>query len=381
MMKWEDITDEARKATEQALTDLLTENRKISGDQLSIRLQDPAYLEKKSQQRKRYCGEEAFRQMKRREAKRRKIRLWIRSASAACILIAGILVIVPKQKTEVLPLAGHSIPEIRSAEMKALLIKTDGEQVMLGKESRQLKEKNGMLIAIDSGGLEYPLQKQFVSHTTDYNELIVPRAGMYCLSLSDGTRAWLNADSRLKYPVVFAENERRIRLSGEGYFKVAKDTQAPFIVETDLGEIRVMGTEFNVKCYPDETIIATTLVNGKVSFINSEVPERIHAPGQQLLFERGNQEAEIRQVNVCNYIGWKDNQLIFHKETLEEIMRILARWYDIEVVFENNDLKQLEFSGNLNKYTDIETFFRLFGIGANVRFQLSGRTVYIKSAE
>ena len=82
MMKWEDITDEARKATEQALTDLLTENRKISGDQLSIRLQDPAYLEKKSQQRKRYCGEEAFRQMKRREAKRRKIRLWIRSASA-----------------------------------------------------------------------------------------------------------------------------------------------------------------------------------------------------------------------------------------------------------------------------------------------------------
>ena len=71
---------------------------------------------------------------------------------------------------------------------------------MLGKESRQLKEKNGMLIAIDSGGLEYPLQKQFVSHTTDYNELIVPRAGMYCLSLSDGTRAWLNADSRLKYP-------------------------------------------------------------------------------------------------------------------------------------------------------------------------------------
>ena len=198
--------------------------------------------------------------MKRREAKRRKIRLWIRSASAACILIAGILVIVPKQKTEVLPLAGHSIPEIRSAEMKALLIKTDGEQVMLGKESRQLKEKNGMLIAIDSGGLEYPLQKQFVSHTTDYNELIVPRAGMYCLSLSDGTRAWLNADSRLKYPVVFAENERRIRLSGEGYFKVAKDTQAPFIVETDLGEIRVMGTEFNVKCYPDETIIATTLM-------------------------------------------------------------------------------------------------------------------------
>ena len=278
-------------------------------------------------------------------------------------------------------MAGHSIPEIRSAEMKALLIKTDGEQVMLGKESRQLKEKNGMLIAIDSGGLEYPLQKQFVSHTTDYDELIVPRAGMYCLSLSDGTRAWLNADSRLKYPVVFAENERRIRLSGEGYFKVAKDTQAPFIVETDLGEIRVMGTEFNVKCYPDETIIATTLVNGKVSFINSEVPERILAPGQQLLFERGNQEAEIRQVNVCNYIGWKDNQLIFHKETLEEIMRILARWYDIEVVFENNDLKQLEFSGNLNKYTDIETFFRLFGIGANVRFQLSGRTVYIKSAE
>lgn len=207
-------------------------------------------------------------------------------------------------KTEVLPLAGHSIPEIRSAEMKALLIKTDGEQVMLGKESRQLKEKNGMLIAIDSGGLEYPLQKQFVSHTTDYNELIVPRAGMYCLSLSDGTRAWLNADSRLKYPVVFAENERRIRLSGEGYFKVAKDTQAPFIVETDLGEIRVMGTEFNVKCYPDETIIATTLVNGKVSFINSEVPEGYSPPVNNFFSKEGTRKLKsARSMSVIISVG------------------------------------------------------------------------------
>lgn len=381
MMKWEDITDEARKATEQALTHLLTGNRNISGDQLSSRLQDPAYLEKKSRQRERYCGQEAFRKMKREESKRLKIRLWSRIAGAACILTAGILMVVPREKTEVLPIAGHVIPEIRSAEMKALLIKTDGEQVMLGKESRQLKEKNGMLIAVDSGGLEYPALRQSAFDAAGYNELIVPRAGMYCLSLSDGTRVWLNADSRLKYPVFFAENERRIRLSGEGYFKVAKDTNTPFIVETDLGEIRVLGTEFNVKCYPDETIVATTLVNGKVSFINSAIPEKILDPGQQLLFGKGDKEAEIRRVNVCNYTGWKDNQLIFHKETLEEIMRILARWYDIEVVFENNALKQLEFSGNLDKYTDIKTFFRLFGIGANVCFQLSGRTVYIKSAE
>lgn len=381
MMKWEDITDEARKAAEQVLTHLLTENRNVSGDQLSSRLQDLAYLEKRSKQRERYCGQEAFRRMKRQELKRLKIRLWSRIASVACILIAGILLIVPKQKTEISPLGGHAMPEIRSAEMKALLIKTDGEQVMLGKESRQLKEKNGMLIAVDSGGLEYPAGRQSAFHSADYNELIVPRAGMYCLSLSDGTRVWLNADSRLKYPVFFAENERRIRLSGEGYFQVAKDTNSPFIVETDLGEIRVLGTEFNIKCYPDETIVATTLVNGKVSFTNPGVPEKILDPGQQLLFEKGNREAKIRRVNVCNYTGWKDNQLIFHKETLEEIMRILARWYDIEVVFENDALKQLEFSGNLDKYTDIETFFRLFGIGADVRFQLSGRTVYIKSAE
>ena len=199
--------------------------------------------------------------------------------------------------------------------------------------------------------------------------------------LPDSSTVYLNSQAKLKYPTHFAK-ERRVYLDGEAYFVVRKQNGKRFIVHTvSEAEVEVLGTEFNVKCYPDETIIATTLVNGKVSFINSEVPERILAPGQQLLFERGNQEAEIRQVNVCNYIGWKDNQLIFHKETLEEIMRILARWYDIEVVFENNDLKQLEFSGNLNKYTDIETFFRLFGIGANVRFQLSGRTVYIKSAE
>ena len=201
---------------------------------------------------------------------------------------------------------------------------------------------------------------------------------MYLLTLSDSTRVWLNADSRLEYPLAFSGNMREVKLKGEAYFEVVKNAEAPFVVKTDLGDIKVLGTEFNMKCYSDETALVITLVNGKVKFDDEINPSVILKPEEQLIFEKENRQSIVRKVNVNHYTGWKDNRLSFQGETLDMIMKTLSRWYNVEVVFEDSTLKALEFSGNLDRFTGIQEFLSLFELGVNVKFEVKNRTVYIR---
>ena len=159
---------------------------------------------------------------------------------------------------------------------------------------------------------------------------------------------------------------------------MVKDKSAPFIVRTESGNIEVLGTEFNIKCYSDETALVTTLVNGKVKFDDGINPSVILKPEEQLIFEKENSQSIVRKVNVNHYISWKDNRLSFQGETLDMIMKTLSRWYNVEVVFEDSTLKALEFSGNLDRFTDIQEFLSLFELGVNVKFEVKNRTVYIR---
>jgi len=380
-MKWEEITDRSKVAVEEALSGLLGEE-KASGtrqDPLVGNLQDADYLMTKLQARERYRSYDAFRQMKSRETRKKHLRYLVRISVAACLVIACGLLYFFRQETEVQPVVTTREPaEPRPAEMKAILVKTDGQEILLGKQNQKLQEKNGMWITADSNGLEYTRRQAVTSDTEASNTLIVPRGGMYLLTLSDSTRVWLNADSRLEYPLAFSGNMREVKLKGEAYFEVVKNAEAPFVVKTDLGDIKVLGTQFNVKCYPEEPVIATTLVSGKVSFTNPALSPATLRPGQQLTYKKGADRAVLRPVNVRNYVGWRENLLVFQSEPLENIMQVLSRWYDTQSIFENDRLKQLEFSGNLDKYTDIKTFFRLFEMGADVRFEIDDRTVYVR---
>ena len=380
-MKWEEITDRSKAAVEEALSGLL-DGKNAGGtrqDPLVGNLQNADYLATKLQARERYRGHDAFRRMKSCETRKKHLRYLIRTSVAACLVIACGLLYFFRQEAEVQSVVTtRETAELRPAEMKAILVKADGQEILLGKQNQELQEKNGIWIAADSNGLEYSRRQALPSDTEASNTLIVPRGGMYLLTLSDGTRIWLNADSRLEYPLTFSGNMREVKLKGEAYFEVVKNTEAPFVVKTDLGEIKVLGTQFNVKCYPEEPVIATTLVSGKVSFTNPALSPATIQPGQQLTYKKGADQATLRPVNVRNYVGWRENLLIFQSESLENIMQVLSRWYDIQVIFENDRLKQLEFSGNLDKYTDIKTFFRLFEMGADVRFEIDDRTVYVR---
>ena len=381
-MKWDEIHDQSRVVVDKAIENLLAEGKEVEKKENDIveKLRDVEYVGKKLEKRKRYSGKDAFLRMKRQVERKKRVRMIMWMASAACVAVVCVILLQWKQIEVLLPKTSTIVKQenIFPAEMKAILVRADGEQVVLGKEYRNWEEIGNVLIAADSTGLEYNRLKQTNADTVVFNQLIVPRGGLYLLVLADGTRVWMNSDSHLKYPVMFAGGKREVILSGEAYFDVVKDKSAPFIVRTESGNIEVLGTEFNIKCYSDETALVTTLVNGKVKFDDGINPSVILKPEEQLIFEKENSQSIVRKVNVNHYISWKDNRLSFQGETLDMIMKTLSRWYNVEVVFEDSTLKALEFSGNLDRFTDIQEFLSLFELGVNVKFEVKNRTVYIR---
>ena len=381
-MKWDEIHDQSRVVVDKAIENLLAEGKEVEKKENDIveKLRDVEYVGKKLEKRKRYSGKDAFLRLKHQMERRKRLRVAMWMASAACVAVVCVILLQWKQIEVLLPETSTIVKQenIFPVGMKAILVKADGEQVVLGKEHRDLEEAGNVLLAADSTGLEYNLLKQTTADTVVFNQLIVPRGGLYLLILSDGTRVWMNSDSRLKYPVIFSGNKREVILSGEAFFDVVKDESVPFIVKTETGNIEVLGTEFNIKCYPDEASLVTTLVNGKVRFDDGINPSVILKPEEQLIFEKENGLSIVRKVNVNYYTSWKENRLSFQEETLDVIMKTLSRWYDVEIVFEDSALKELEFSGNLDKFTGIQDFLSLFELGVNVKFEVKNRTVYIR---
>nr|WP_306450328.1 FecR domain-containing protein [Odoribacter splanchnicus] len=275
-----------------------------------------------------------------------------------------------------------SIPlseEIGIVKPKAVVTLANGEKINLGEEVAPIAEKDGTRIQYHDGQLVYSSQSQTAKPQVLYNELTVPRGGEYSLVLGDGTRVWLNAGSKLKYPVRFNGSQRRVFLSGEAYFAVERDTAHPFIVSGSSGEIRVLGTEFNIRDYEDEERVVITLVKGAVSYTgkNLKQGEIVMKPGEQVRAGRRGEKPELLQVNPKEFISWKDGIYFFNKESLEEMMKTVGRNYDVEVFFNGEALKKLRFSGQLKKYERVEEFLQFIETGGDVTFIVKDRTITV----
>lgn len=259
---------------------------------------------------------------------------------------------------------------------KALLILADGQQVSLGKALPvYTRDAKGVFVKADSFNLVYEKKEQ-ETESLVYNELYVPRKGEYSLQLSDGTRIYLNADSRLKYPETFGKQTREVELSGEAYFEVQKDTTRPFIVKVRDMKVRVLGTAFNINAYDELPEVKTTLVSGKVN-VESPGESLELVPGEQASLNKVNEGLYKAKVNVALYTGWKDGLFKFERESLENIMKVLERWYDVQVFFNNEELKHSLFSGDLKKYDNIEQHLRMLEMTTNVHFYMNGNNVFV----
>lgn len=269
--------------------------------------------------------------------------------------------------------------EIRVGEAKALLTLASGEQVPLYAGKNVTLKETGGLISNEDKVLAYAVGDSLpVPGEVKYNILEIPRGGEYKLILADGSTVWLNSDSRLEYPVVFAGGERRVILRGEGYFQVAKDAGRPFVVVTEKGmDVRVLGTSFNVTAYEDTGEVITTLVEGSVEVGGESCPTEVLRPGEQAVYDWQSGKLDTREVDVRLYTSWKDGYYMFERERLDDIMNTLARWYNMNVLFGDEALREVRYSGRVKRYENIQEFLDALKLTHDVDFKIKERTVTV----
>jgi len=208
-----------------------------------------------------------------------------------------------------------------------------------------------------------------------YNTISTPAGGQYQVTLPDGTKVWLNALSSLKYPTAFNGKYRNVMLTGEGYFEVAKNKNKPFKLTTAKQEISVLGTHFNVSAYADEPEIKTTLVEGGVAVKNfSPMATGVLKPGQQAVFHGTG--FEINQVDVEEYIAWKNGFFVFNNEGIKEAMQKLARWYDVEIEYDGN-FDGIYFGGSFSKHNNLQETLKILESTDKFKFKIEGRRIKI----
>lgn len=235
--------------------------------------------------------------------------------------------------------------------------------------------EGGVTVAKEGGStLAYRVGDSLVEPTLAYNTLNVPKGAEFDLVLADGTHVWLNAESKLKYPVAFGGKEREVELEGEGFFKVTKDAKHPFRVKVKGQVVEVLGTEFNVDAYPGEKYIYTTLVQGKVR-VDAEGKSLELTPGMQSVV--GNEEMYTRKVNTEDIVSWRNGMFVLEDKTLEEILSKLSRWYDFSVFYQNPASKQITFKGKIPRYASFESILDILERTGEVKFKVSGQVVTV----
>ena len=262
---------------------------------------------------------------------------------------------------------------------KAILTLEDGSNIELNKEEI-LNNKN---ISNQKGKLIYNSQNSKASKIA-YHYLTIPRGGEYFIKLSDGTKVWLNSESQLRYPEEFVDGKtRQVELIyGEAYFDVSPSAEhkgSKFKVVNNAQEVEVLGTEFNIKAYKDETNVYTTLVEGKV-VVGSDNTTTKHTlkPNQQLNLDLKNNSITLREVDIKPEISWKNGIFSFDGKSLKSIMKVISRWYDVDVIFLNKDFESIQFKGNLNKNQSIERVLAIMKSSSINSYEINNKTIIIK---
>ena len=270
---------------------------------------------------------------------------------------------------------------IRPGSQRAVLILSDGGRVTLDDDhSPSQISEGGTVIMNEQQVLDYFSEEQAPGSAMVYNELRTPRGGGYQLKLADGTRAWLNAGSSLKYPVSFQGSSREVILEGEAYFEVTPSDH-PFIVHSGNMDVRVLGTTFNISAYPDEDAFMTTLVEGKVSvevFSDEGITAMELAPNDQATVEPSASVITITEVNPSYYTSWMRGKIEFNNENLDMVMKQLARWYDFDYRFENPEAMGYHFTARLDRDASISSILEMLEMTTRVNFEFKEGTVVIR---
>ena len=323
--------------------------------------------------------ERGWRQLQQKARSGRSVRKikWFPYAAAIVLILSvgGVFYFSgDKEQTEILPIAKN---EVQVPGSRAVLILPDGRKVDLENEVlRSDLAQSDSLLLISTRSLKYR-DIDSPDTTEVFHTLEIPRGGEYLLTLSDGTIIYLNSESTLSFPVKFQGKERKVYLTGEAYFKVAKNTEHPFVVTAGELEVLVTGTTFGVRAYKDEKDIQTTLESGQVT-VRVEGKSVKLVPNKQVLFNKLTMGVEVRDVDVDLYLAWADGRLVYDNCPLEKILTDLGRWYNIDVFYSRDELRSYQFSLNMKKHEEFIQVLELIGKTGEVQFEVKDNTVIVR---
>lgn len=296
---------------------------------------------------------------------------WFRYAAAIIFFVGiGAYLWNTKNNHKETPVAKTDIAPGREG---AILTLADGAKILLDSMSNGVVAlQNGTQVILKDGGLAYDAAK---ADAVTFNTMSTPKGRQFSIVLPDNSRAWLNAESSITYPTAFIGDHRTVKIKGEVYFEVMSDPNRPFRVELNSNaEVQVLGTGFNVKAYPDDKKISTTLINGAVR-IKSLQQQQTIKPGQQTQIDHSGNLTLVKNADIAKIMAWKNGLFNFQDESLEEAMKQLERWYDIEVKYVGNPPDK-KFFGELQRSLTlaqvIETFHEI-----GIKLKIEGRTLIV----
>ena len=335
--------------------------------------QSPDFIARKFEFIKEYSAIEAYQEFAGRVkwAKHRKRTLALYRYVAAVVLLfvlSGSFYFFHDTKDESIAF----VQKIQPGSCKAILTEPDGTKIDIS-DTTFLAFVQKSVMSRKKGE-----EKEVVE--TLYHTITIPRGGEYDLLLSDGSRLRMNSESEIRVPVTFEKGQREVFMKGEIYFDIVRDSLAPFVVHTHQGDIRVLGTSFNVRDYQDENFLETTLVNGKVAF-EREGNYSYLKPGEQLRLNKEDGKTTVETVDVLLYCSWKDGRFVFEKQRLEVIMNTIARWYNINVFYESSSVKDILFTGNIKRYGDLEQVVSMLKLINKIDIKIKDRNVFVRSNE
>lgn len=315
----------------------------------------------------------------RRHRMRRKLTSYIIGVAASLLLITGVSLFLllddtPSQDSSSMNISGvkqSRLDDIHYGSTKAVLTLSNGSTVSFSDTTLSYPD------ASDSGLHRYVSENNAVEELN----LSVPKGGEFKITLEDSTEVWLNADSRLIYPSVFGVCERRVKVSGEAYFSVHHEEDRPFYVDTNDQTIRVYGTTFNVRNYPDDNLAYITLETGSIALSRPGVVqggEVVMSPGHHATYDKDSERMSMTVVDPAVISSWRHGKFVFENQPLRCIMRDLSRWYDFDYEFADSDIEEIIFLGSIPRYSDFTITVSIIEKCSDLRISIRDGKVYIQ---
>ncbi|WP_295117494.1 FecR family protein [uncultured Chitinophaga sp.] len=303
---------------------------------------------------------------------RRSRWMWA-AAGAALAITTGAYLFKSGQATNAPAIATqNTTPLITPGGNKATLVLGDGSSISLDSAANGAlsQQGNAKVVKLANGQLAYQSAQQSSAQPILYNTIVTPRGGKYQVMLPDGSKVWLNAASSLRYPTAF-NGSRHVELTGEAYFEIAQDAGKPFIVTNGSTSVEVLGTQFNMMGYADETSTNTTLLSGAVKVNGQKI-----TPGQCASINHNSGKLEvINNVNTEAAIAWKNGYIQFEGNDIRSAMRLISRWYDVAVEYRGH--VPSHFRGTIPSNVPVSEVLKMMEMTEEVKFEISGRTIIV----